>query len=94
VAVDVAVGVVVLVGVDVNVLVAVGEGVMVGVDVGVKEGVTVGVLLGVEVAVSVTTGTMSMETVLSSRSSRIHPPSNARSAVCFCPGAIRSQKYP
>ena len=92
-------GVSVSVGVDegvveaVNVNVGVGEGVIVGVEEGVKDGVTVGVSLGVGVDVNVTAGSMSMA-MFSSRSRRIHLPSNGCRVLSSWLGAIKSQVYP
>jgi len=77
--------------VAVEVFVAVGNGVIVGVLVGVNEGVMVGVLLGIEIGVNVITGSRLMGLFRSSRSWRIHPPSNC-SNIPICPGAIHSQK--
>lgn len=103
--VSVGSGVSVSAGVDegvveaVNVNVAVGEGVivgvsvLVGVDVRVKVGVAVGVLLGVGVDVSVTKGSISMA-MFSSRSRRIHLPSNGCRVLSSWLGAIKSQVYP
>jgi hypothetical protein len=76
-------------GAGVSVAVAVGDGVSVGVIVGVNvlvakgEGVIVGVMDGVGVGVRVTTGNISVGMFLSSRSRRIHPPSNSCNVVSF-----------
>ena len=68
-------GVVEAVNVGVGEAVIVGVDVLVGVDVRVKVGVAAGVLLGVGVTVSVTKGSISIA-IFSSRSRRIHLPSN------------------